>query len=88
MLLAKTTAGDVWQSLINSDCLTQISSNIVTNTLSQLTDVLGQLSHLNADEVIYLSSNGKPSVFVSDVIETISKRIERYQLIASISREA
>ncbi|MCI2285929.1 ribonuclease HI family protein [Colwellia sp. MSW7] len=74
MLLANTTAGSVWQNLINSDCLTNISNNI----LSQLTDVLNQLSHLNANEAIYLSGNGKPSVCVADVIELINKRIARH----------
>lgn len=86
MLLAKTTAGNVWNKLINAECLTNMNRNLGNPPLSQLTDAVEQLSHLDTSEAVYLSSNGNPSIRVSDIMKTINKRIARYQSIASLMR--
>lgn len=86
MLLAKTTAGKIWHKLIETDCLTNMNGNVWGTPLLQLTDVADKLNHLDINEAVYLSSNGTPSICVSDIIETINIRIARYQSIASLTR--
>lgn len=89
MILANTTAGELWHNLINAECLTSIiNSENDSNHLSQLSDILDQMSSLDTREVVYISNNGKPSICVSDIVAAIDKRIARYQSLALLSRGA